>query len=79
VANIGIRPTVKHAGGERLLEVHLFDFEEEIYGEDLEIRFRRFLRPEQRFAGLEELKAQIAADALRAREALAASGPGVRE
>ena len=32
VANIGVRPTVKKAGGERLLEVHLFDFHEEIYG-----------------------------------------------
>lgn len=70
VANIGVRPTVKNAGGERLLEVHLFDFEEEIYGEDLEITFRKFLRPEQKFAGLEELRAQIQKDAAQARAAL---------
>jgi riboflavin kinase/FMN adenylyltransferase len=70
VANIGVRPTVKNAGGERLLEVHLFDFSEEIYGEDLEITFRKFLRPEQKFAGIEELRAQIQKDAEQAREFL---------
>jgi len=70
VANIGVRPTVKNAGGERLLEVHLFDFSEEIYGEDLEITFRKFLRPEQKFAGIEELRAQIQRDAEQARAAL---------
>jgi riboflavin kinase/FMN adenylyltransferase len=67
VANIGVRPTMKNASGERLLEVHLFDFDAEIYGEDLEITFRKFLRPEQRFANLEELRAQIARDAEAAR------------
>jgi len=67
VANIGVRPTVKHAAGERLLEVHLFDFAEEIYGEDLEITFRQFLRPEQKFASLEALRAQIRRDAEQAR------------
>lgn len=70
VANIGVRPTVKNVGGERLLEVHLFDFQEEIYGEDLEITFRKFLRPEQKFAGIEELRAQIQKDAEQARAAL---------
>jgi riboflavin kinase/FMN adenylyltransferase len=67
VANIGVRPTVKHAGGERLLEVHLFDFEEEIYGEDLEITFRKFLRPEQKFASLDALREQISRDSTEAR------------
>jgi len=70
VANIGVRPTVKNAGGERLLEVHLFDFHEEIYGEDLEIAFRKFLRPEQKFASLEELRRQIESDATQARAVL---------
>lgn len=70
VANIGVRPTVKNVGGERLLEVHLFDFQKEIYGEDLEITFRKFLRPEQKFAGIEELRAQIQKDAEQARAAL---------
>jgi len=67
VANIGVRPTVKDAGGERLLEVHLLDFDEEIYGEDLEIAFRKFLRPERRFGSLDELRGQIASDAQQAR------------
>jgi riboflavin kinase/FMN adenylyltransferase len=53
-----------------LLEVHLFNFAEEIYGEDLEVTFRQFLRPEQRFANLDELKAQIGRDAKTARAAL---------
>jgi riboflavin kinase/FMN adenylyltransferase len=70
VANIGVRPTVKQSAGERLLEVHLFDFDEEIYGEDLEITFRKFLRPEQKFAGLDELRQQIASDAEQARAVL---------
>ena len=66
VANIGVRPTLEKAG-ERVLEVHLLDFAEDVYGEDLEVIFTRFLRPEKRFAGLEELKAQIAQDAAEAR------------
>lgn len=71
VANIGVRPTLQNAGGERLVEVHLFDFAEDLYGEDLEVTFRQFLRPEQKFAGLDELRAQIARDAASARAALA--------
>ena len=71
VVNIGVRPTVKAAGGERLLELHLFDFHADLYGRDVEVFFRKFLRPEQKFANLELLKAQIACDAATARKALA--------
>lgn len=60
VANIGVRPTV--AGKEPLLEVHLFDFEGDLYGRLLSVTFRRWLRPEQTFDGLPALKAQIARD-----------------
>ncbi len=67
VANIGVRPTVAAAGGERLLEVHLFDFHADLYGQNLEVAFRKFLRPEQKFPGLDALKAQIAKDAAQAR------------
>ena len=67
VVNLGFRPTVAEPGGERLLELHLFDFGREIYGDDVEVRFRAFLRPEQKFAGLEELRAQIERDAVQAR------------
>jgi riboflavin kinase/FMN adenylyltransferase len=70
VANIGVRPTIENASGERVIEVNIFDFDEAIYGEDLEITFRSFLRPEQKFPSLDALREQIAADALNARAAL---------
>ncbi|MEQ1858960.1 MAG: bifunctional riboflavin kinase/FAD synthetase [Chthoniobacteraceae bacterium] len=66
VANIGVRPTIAHATGERLLEVHVLDFAREIYGADLEVVFRRFIRAEQKFPSLDALRAQIAADATEA-------------
>ncbi|QRM19150.1 bifunctional riboflavin kinase/FAD synthetase [Dechloromonas sp. TW-R-39-2] len=65
VANLGIRPTV---GGTRpLLEVHLFDFDRDIYGTHISVRFVHKLRNEQRFPNFDALKAQIAADAAAAR------------
>jgi len=67
VVNIGVRPTVEHEAGERLLELHLFDFEQEIYGRDVEVAFLRYLRPEQKFPGIEELQAQIGRDTEEAR------------
>jgi riboflavin kinase / FMN adenylyltransferase len=68
-ANLGWRPTV---GGKDLrLEAHLFDFSGDLYGKHLRVAFIERLRPEQRFAGLDALKAQIAADCQKAREILA--------
>ena len=67
VVNLGYRPTVAQPGGERLLELHLFDFDQQIYGDDVEVEFRRFLRTEQKFASVDELRAQIARDAAAAR------------
>jgi riboflavin kinase/FMN adenylyltransferase len=65
VANLGVRPTV---GGTRpLLEVHLFDFDRDIYGAHISVRFAHKLRDEQRFPNFDALKAQIAADAVAAR------------
>ncbi|MBS0658321.1 MAG: bifunctional riboflavin kinase/FAD synthetase [Verrucomicrobia bacterium] len=66
ILNLGVRPTVD-GSGERVLELHIFDFEGDLYGRDIEVAFRRFLRPEQKFAGLDALKAQIAADCAEAR------------
>lgn len=71
VANVGIRPTV--GGTEERLEVHLFDFAEDIYGETVNVEMIGFLRPEQKFNGLDALKAQIAEDAKAARSLLGAS------
>jgi len=68
VANLGRRPTV---GGEGVrLEVHLFDFTEDLYGETLRVRLMDFIRPEKKFDGLDALKAQIALDSGQAREIL---------
>lgn len=60
VANLGMRPTVD--GTERLLEVHLFNFSGDLYGKELRVRFVKFLRPEIKFASVEELRKQIAKD-----------------
>ena len=72
VVNLGFRPTVAQPGGERLLELHLFDFDRQIYGDDVEVEFRAFLRPERKFANVDELRAQIARDADAARGRLRA-------
>jgi riboflavin kinase/FMN adenylyltransferase len=71
VANIGTRPTV-NSSPERLLEVHLFDFSGDCYGEDIEVRFEKFLRTERKFPSVDALKEQIARDASEARSSLAA-------
>ncbi|SDM30191.1 bifunctional riboflavin kinase/FAD synthetase [Maricaulis salignorans] len=68
VANIGKRPTVD--GVTEVLEVHLLDFEGDLYGRELAIEFHDHLRAEHRFDGLDALKAQIALDAARARDVL---------
>ena len=67
VANLGTRPTVDK-GDELRLEVHLLDTNREIYGQTLEVCFLDFLRPEQRFSSLDELKVQIARDIEAARK-----------
>ena len=69
VANLGRRPTF--AKQDVLFEVHLFDFAGDLYGAHLRVQLIDFIRPERKFAGLEELKAQIAADAAAARAMLA--------
>src|SRR6202045_639426 len=68
VVNIGIRPTIENESGERTLELHLFDFDQQIYGEDVEVAFLQYLRAEQKFAGVDELQAQIRRDAEQARK-----------
>ena len=66
IANIGIRPTVD--GKEPLLEVHIFDFDEDIYGRLLTVRFHHKIREEQMFESIEALKTQIHVDIGIARE-----------
>lgn len=75
VANIGVRPTLPgQRTAEPTLEVHLLDFEGDLYGRDLEFAFLAALRRETRFAGPQELVAQIARDVARARELLGPPG-----
>jgi riboflavin kinase/FMN adenylyltransferase len=69
VANLGRRPTVN--GLRVQLEVHLFDFQQDIYGRHVQVEFLAFLRPEQRFDSLDALQRQIQADSTRARAFLA--------
>jgi riboflavin kinase/FMN adenylyltransferase len=68
VANIGVRPTVTNGDAELLLETHLFDFSGDLYGQDMEVHFLKFLRPEQKFPSLDALKAQIAEDSAAAKK-----------
>lgn len=65
--NIGLRPTVDATASNPVVEVHLFDVSADLAGEELSLEFVKFLRPEQKFSGLEELKAQIARDCADAR------------
>ncbi|MDB5415383.1 MAG: bifunctional riboflavin kinase/FMN adenylyltransferase [Rubritepida sp.] len=66
VANLGRRPTL---GGDPIsrLEAHLFDFAEDLYGQELSVSLVAFLREERRFNGLDALKSQIAVDSEAAR------------
>jgi riboflavin kinase/FMN adenylyltransferase len=74
VANLGLRPTF---GGDKQprLEVNIFDFAADIYGRLMRVELIDFIRPEQRFASVDALKAQIAIDAADARQRLVAACP----
>jgi len=69
VANLGTRPTVQ-GGGRQLLEVHIFDFDQEIYGEMIQVEFVTKIRDEMRFENLAMLTEQIRHDSLTARAVL---------
>jgi riboflavin kinase / FMN adenylyltransferase len=70
VMNIGNRPTVN--GSNLSVEVHLFDWSSDLYGKQLGVQLVEFLRPEQKFPTLEDLKTQIQLDCTVAREHLSA-------
>ena len=61
MANLGVKPTF-HKAGARVLELHLFDFDGDLYGRDLATDLVRFIRPEQRFPTPDALRAQIEKD-----------------
>jgi len=62
VVNVGHRPTVNNLDGRLILEVHILDFDLDIYGRVLEVEFLRHLRPEKRFGSREALQRQILQD-----------------
>lgn len=68
MANIGIRPTLDQH--DLTIEAHLFDFSEDIYGETITIFFYDFIREEQKFSGLEELRSQLKKDEIAIRKIL---------
>jgi riboflavin kinase/FMN adenylyltransferase len=59
--NVGVRPTLKDTDG-RVIETHIFDFSDDIYGQPIEVRLMHYLREEQRFNSLEELTQQLTLD-----------------
>ena len=68
-ANLGRRPTF--GGGDVVLETHVFDFDDDLYRRHLRIQLVDYLRDEKKFDGIDDLKAQIAADCEQARRILA--------
>ncbi len=74
VANLGRRPTVSD-GTESRLEVHFFDYDGDLYGQELPVLLTAFIRAERKFESFQALRDQIAADASTARTLLAAPPP----
>jgi riboflavin kinase / FMN adenylyltransferase len=68
VVNLGYRPTMSRGKSDRVLEIYLLDFDSDIYGKDLELRFVRYLRPEKKFEDVAALVRQIERDVQQARE-----------
>jgi riboflavin kinase/FMN adenylyltransferase len=71
VTNVGVRPTFDGASS-RTVETHIFDFNEDIYGQTATLKFVERLRPEKKFIGIDALISQIAKDAQTAKTLLAA-------
>lgn len=67
--NIGTKPTV-NTNNKRSIEVHIFDFNQEIYGRELKVIFKKKLRDEKKFASLDELKKQLESDKQKSVEIL---------
>ncbi len=74
VANLGVRPTL---GAGRSMEVHVLDYAGDLYGRKLRVGFVARLRGEQKFAGIDALRAQIARDVEAGRKALMECEPGL--
>ena len=72
MTNIGHRPTIgDRSESNPLIEVNLFDFDGDLYGKQIHVRFIDRIRDEEKFKGLEELKAQLEQDREKAKQILA--------
>jgi riboflavin kinase/FMN adenylyltransferase len=72
VINIGLNPTFSE--NKLIAEVHIFDFNQDIYGKPIKVNLLHFMRAEQKFAGIPELSAQIAHDVIEAKGILEGAG-----
>ncbi|OKH11518.1 bifunctional riboflavin kinase/FAD synthetase [[Limnothrix rosea] IAM M-220] len=70
ILNLGCRPTVEPNAKNPTIEVHLFDYDQHIYGETLTVKLLHYLRPEQKFDSLQKLQAQIHTDCARTKKLL---------
>ncbi len=68
VVNLGVRPTIESEVPQRVLEFHVFDLDQDLYGKDIELRFLQYLRSEKKFENLAALREQIARDVKSAQE-----------
>jgi riboflavin kinase / FMN adenylyltransferase len=68
ITNIGLRPTFENSPLSPRVETHILDFDRNIYGADIQLEFINFIRPEQRFASVDQLITQIHVDSQKARE-----------
>lgn len=66
--NVGVRPTF--GGGELLIEAHILDFDDDVYGREMRLEFVEYLRPELHFDGVDELVERMGEDVARARAVL---------
>ncbi len=73
--NIGKRPTFE--GNELTMEAHIFDFDKNIYGKEVQVQFVKRIRGEQRFDGIGQLKKQLKKDQATAEKILKSSGPNI--
>ncbi len=73
VMNIGVRPTLENASNPRLVEVHLFDCDQDFYGETLTVQPLEMIRPERKFPSLDALTGQIQIDCQEARTRLSSA------
>lgn len=68
--NIGLRPTLNNGDNGKSIEVHIFDFEHQIYGKEVQVRFIDRIRDERKFSNVEHLVEQLKKDKLVARDLL---------